>query len=228
MMKVTFLGHAALLIEGNNIKALVDPFLTNNPQYTKNEHHITNITHIFITHGHEDHVGDALSIARRNNATIIVNAELAHIFSTKDATLKIHPMHIGGSFQFSFGRVKMTHAIHGSSFLDGNELKEAGAPGGFLIEVEGKKICHAGDTGLLYDMKLLKDEHIDLAFLPIGGNYTMDVKDASLAARFIEAKTYIPIHYNTFPLIRANPKEFKKQLQDLNVLILHPGKSINL
>lgn len=227
-MNVTYLGHAALLLEAPNFKALVDPFLTGNPQYKQNPKDTLDITHIFITHGHGDHVGDALSIAKSNNAIIIANAELCGVFRHKDKTLKLHPMHIGGSFEFSFGRVKMTPAVHGSSYQDEEGVHDGGNPGGFLITVGGKTVYHAGDTGLIYDMKLLELEQVDLAFLPIGGNYTMDITDAVRAVDFIKPQIVVPMHYNTFPVIQADPNLFKSRLPEYDVQILQPGEFIKL
>lgn len=227
-MKITFLGHAALLIEDGTFKGLIDPFLTNNPVYNPNPNDIKDITHIFITHGHQDHVGDALSIAKETGAMIISNAELASIFWKKDRTLKLHPMHIGGAYNFDFGRVKMTPAVHGSAYEDEEGLHEGGNPGGFLLTINGIIIYHAGDTGLLYDMKLLEEDNIDIAFLPIGGNYTMDIKDAVRAVGFIKPKRTVPMHYDTFPLIQADPHEFAQALPDHPVVILKPSESIKL
>lgn len=227
-MKITFLGHAALLIEHGSFKGLIDPFLTGNPVYTPVEEHITEITHILITHGHGDHVGDALSIARNNNALIIANAELASVFKRKDNTLRVHAMHIGGAFTFDFGRVKMTPAVHGSSYHDEEGVHDGGNPGGFLLAIDGIKVYHSGDTGLIYDMKLLADENIDIAFLPIGGNYTMDVIDAAKAVSFINPNITVPIHYNTFPLIKANPTDFVDALPNHKVALLNPGESIQV
>lgn len=227
-MKVTFLGHAALLVEDVNFKALIDPFLTGNPNYKPDPSHTEGITHIFITHGHGDHIGDAIAIAQKNNSTIISNAELASIFWKKDKTLNLHPMHIGGGYAFPFGKVKMTPAVHGSSYRDGDITLDGGSPGGFLLKINGKKLYHSGDTGLTMDMQLLDFENIDLAFLPIGGNYTMDIDDAVRAVRMLKPKKVVPMHYNTFPLIQADPYEFKENLPDYEVIILQSGESITI
>lgn len=227
-MKITFLGHAALLIEHDSFKGLIDPFLSNNPVYKKDPSHIKDVTHILITHGHGDHVGDALEIAKDTGAMIISNAELASLFWRKDKTLKLHPMHIGGAFTFDFGRVKMTPAVHGSAFTDEDGVHDGGNPGGFLLTLDGFKVYHSGDTGLIYDMKLLEEEHIDVAFLPIGGNYTMDITDAAKAVTFIKPKITVPMHYSTFPLIKADPEEFARLLPNYTVEILPPGDSITL
>ena len=217
-----------MLIESNRFKALIDPYLTGNPVYNAKSEDTQNITHIFVTHGHRDHVGDTLEIAEKSNSLIISNAELSGIFHKKNPNLKLHPMHIGGSYQFDFGRVKMTPALHGSSYHDKDQTLDGGNPGGFLIEVDGVKIYHAGDTGLTMDMKLLESEHINLAFIPIGGNYTMDIVDAARAVEFIKPKMVVPMHYNTFGLIKADPAAFQEKIREAKVIILQPGDSLEL
>lgn len=208
-MKLTFLGHSALLIEEGNFKGLVDPFISGNPSCKIRVDDLTGISHIFVTHGHGDHMGDTIDIARKNQSLIITNFEISNYLSR--LKLRTHAMHIGGRTKFDFGRVKMTSALHGSGISDGDNMLCGGNPGGFVIELGGKKVYHAGDTGLTYDMKLLEDEKIDVAFLPIGGNYTMDIDDAVKACDFIKAKIVVPMHYNTFGLISANPQIFKNK-----------------
>lgn len=225
-MKVTFLGHSALLVEAKDFKALIDPFLSGNPQYQEKKSHTKNITHIFITHAHGDHIGDAVKIAKENDALIISNAEISNIIALENPGIKTHRMHIGGRFEFSFGSVKLTPAVHGSSYFKDGHFYDGGNPGGFLIEIDGKSLYHAGDTGLTYDMKLLEIDEIDLAFLPIGGNYTMDIDDAVRAVHFIKPKITVPMHYNTFGLIQADPEYFVAKLPDYLVKILNPGEHI--
>ncbi|AIO18399.1 metal-dependent hydrolase [Candidatus Izimaplasma bacterium HR1] len=227
-MKVTFLGHSALLVEDKNFKGLIDPFLTGNPLYKSKKEHTEGITHIFITHAHGDHVGDAVKIALDNKAIIISNAEIANTIKLDNPEIETHAMHIGGRFEFQFGQVKMTPALHGSSFFKDGNFYDGGNPGGFLIDIDNKSLYHAGDTGLTYDMKLLEDEEVDLAFLPIGGNYTMDIDDAVRAVHFIKPKITVPMHYNTFGLIQADPTYFVAKLPDFVVKILKPGKSITI
>ena len=204
-MKVTFLGHAAVLVEDVNFKALIDPFLTGNPSYKEDPYHTEGITHILVTHGHGDHIGDTIAIAKKTNAIIISNAELASIFWNKDKSLNLHPMHIGGGYAFPFGKVKMTPAVHGSAYHDGDKSYDGGSPGGFLLKINGKKLYHSGGTGL-----------------------TMDIDDAVRAVDFIKPKIVVPMHYNTFPLIQADPNIFKEKLPDYQVKILQSGESITI
>ncbi|MFT9497570.1 metal-dependent hydrolase [Anaerosolibacter sp.] len=224
-MKIQFLGHACFYIEEGNFKALIDPFLSSNPQAPKSLPDSQHITHIFVTHGHGDHLGDAALISSKSNATVITNYEIASYLGGKD--IPTHAMHIGGRTKFDFGTVKMTPALHGSGIETIGGLIYGGNPCGFVIEVNGKKIYHAGDTGLTMDMQLLEIEHIDVALLPIGGNFTMDITDAVRAVEFIKPKKVIPMHYDTFPVIKADPGVFKDRVKDVEVVSLKPGEFYN-
>lgn len=225
-MKITYLGHSALLIEEGNFKGLVDPFISDNPLRKMPFLMGKEITHIFVTHGHGDHIGDTIKIAQQSGALVISNAEICTYLNKFN--IKTHSLHIGGRRKFDFGTVKMTNAIHGSSISEDGNIIYAGNPGGFVIELNSKKVYHAGDTGLIYDMKLLEDENIDVAFLPIGGNYTMDIDDAVKATEFIKAKNVVPMHYDTFGLIVADPLEFLHKVKQSKVIILNIDESINI
>ncbi len=227
-MKIKYLGHSALLVEDTGFKALIDPFLKGNPQYKEDKTDTEGVTHIFVTHAHGDHIGDAVEIALKNEAMVIANAEISNIIKMENPEIKTHGMHIGGRFEFSFGIVKMTPAVHGSSYYKDGHFYDGGNPCGFVIEIDDKKIYHAGDTGLTYDMKLLEVEEIDIAFLPIGGNYTMDIIDAVRAVHFINPKYIVPMHYNTFGVIQADPNEFLERLPDYNVKIIKPKETIEI
>ncbi len=225
-MKLTYLGHSAVMIEEGQFKGIIDPFITGNPLAQISADDLSGITHIFVTHGHGDHIGDTVDIAKKTGALIVANHEIsAYLDKFK---LRTHAMHIGGRTKFDFGRVKMTNALHGSGISENGNMIYGGNPCGFVIEINGKKIYHAGDTGLTLDMKLLENENIDVAFLPIGGNFTMDLDDAVTAADFIKAKNVVPIHYNTFDLIKADPDEYKNKVKTSETVILNINESINI
>ncbi len=213
MASLTYLGHSAFLIEGSTQKLLVDPFLAENPLATRSPNDVT-CDYIIVTHGHGDHLGDTVAIAKRNNATVISNYEVATWLSQQGVA--VHGMHIGGAFDFSFGRVKLTMALHGSGLnIDGTMLY-MGNPTGALITIDDKMIYHAGDTGLFYDMNLIGAMNaIDVALLPIGDNFTMGIDDAAKAVEFLNPQLAIPMHFNTFDVIRVNPQEFVRKVSSI-------------
>jgi L-ascorbate metabolism protein UlaG (beta-lactamase superfamily) len=220
-MKIQFLGHSAFYVEAEGLKALIDPFLEED---VKQDFKVEALNYIFLTHGHGDHLGSTVELAKKSGATVVANHEICLYLS--EFEIKCHPMHIGGRTGFPFGKVKMTPALHGSGIQTEEGVINGGNPGGFLIEAAGKKLYHAGDTGLTYDMKLLQIEEVDVALLPIGGNFTMDVEDALRAVDFIEPKIAIPMHYNTFPLIEASPAAFVEGVEKALGKILKPGDSL--
>lgn len=225
-MKVKFIGHSAFYIETQSVQAVIDPFINDNPVSKMKTDDIKALTHIFVTHGHGDHLGDTIELAKKHNALVITNYEIATYLSTQG--VNAHSMHIGGRTSFDFGVVKMTTAVHGSAIHSDNGPIDGGNPGGFLMTIDEKTLYHAGDTGLTMDMKLLSDEDIDLALLPIGGNFTMDITDAIKAVSFIQPKSVVPMHYNTFPLIQADPEIFKEAISDSDVIIMLPNDSIEI
>jgi len=225
-MEVKFIGHSTFYFETANVKAIIDPFINGNPVSTISTEDIEELTHIFVTHGHGDHLGDTIELAKKHNALVITNFEIANYLSSQG--VQAHPMHIGGRRTFELFDVKMTPALHGSAIQTENGLLDGGNPGGFLITIDGKVLYHAGDTGLTMDMKLLEVENVDLALLPIGGNFTMDIRDAIRAVDFIQPKKVVPMHYNTFGLIEADPQQFKNQVKNAEVIILSPGESIKI
>lgn len=223
-MKIKFLGHSCFYVEDGDFKALIDPFLTNNPKAVMNPDEFSKLTHIFVTHGHGDHIGDSISIAKKNNCTVITNHEISKYLIENEVTT--HAMHIGGRTKFDFGVVKMTPALHGSGIETENGIVCGGNPCGFVIEINGEKLYHGGDTGLTLDMKLLEVENIDVALLPIGGNFTMDVEDAVRAVEFINPKKVVPMHYDTFPIIETSPQTFKNDVKNAEVVIMNPGDEL--
>jgi L-ascorbate metabolism protein UlaG (beta-lactamase superfamily) len=222
---LTWLGHAALALDVEGKHVLVDPFLTGNPAASSGPDALP-ADFILVSHEHSDHVGDTAAIARRTGATIISNAEIAGWFGNQGLTT--HPQHIGGGFHYPFGYVKLTQALHGSALPDGSN---GGNPAGFLITTGGKKIYLACDTGLFGDMQLIGDEGIDLAVLPIGDNYTMGPDDALRATKLLRAKHVIPIHYNTFDLLKQDAQAWAKRVEaetGSKVTVLNPGQSFQL
>jgi L-ascorbate metabolism protein UlaG (beta-lactamase superfamily) len=226
-MKVSFHGHSVVQIKSAGKTILIDPFITGN---TLTDLKVENIHPdvIILTHGHGDHMGDTYELAKKSGALIISNAEIATYFSWQG--LQTHGMNIGGAYQFDFGKVKFTQAFHSTGLMtEQKEIIYLGMPAGVLFMNEGKTIYHAGDTGLFSDMKLIGDRHpIDVAFLPIGDNFTMGPEDAAYAAGLLKAKIVVPIHYNTFPPIKQDPKKFIKMIEDGNGRILNPGEEIEI
>lgn len=225
-MKLTFLSHSCFLLETGTHRLLIDPFLSGNPQAPVKPEAVK-CDFILISHGHGDHVGDAVAIAKRNSATIISNYEIATYCANQGA--KAHPMHIGGGHDFAFGRVKLTIAHHGSGYQTDDGFLYLGNPVGFLIMTGGKTIYHSGDTGLFMDMQLIGQmNRIDVALLPIGDNFTMGIDDAAKAVEFLKPKVAIPMHYKTFDVIDADPHEFarKAAATGARIEVLDIGRSL--
>jgi L-ascorbate metabolism protein UlaG (beta-lactamase superfamily) len=226
MGMLQFLGHSAFYLEGNGIKALIDPFLSGNPAAGEKAEARTDLNYIFVSHAHGDHLGDTVAIAKRTGAVVVATNELALYLESKG--LKTEGMHVGGRSKFPFGRVKLTPAFHGSSLSEHGQVVCSDTPCGFLIEVDGKKIYHLGDTGLSVEMTLLEAEGVEAALVPIGGYYVMDVDDAVRAVNFIKPKKAVPIHYNTFPPIKADPAEFARKVgSTAEVVIMKPGDKLS-
>jgi L-ascorbate metabolism protein UlaG (beta-lactamase superfamily) len=225
--EITWHGHAAITIVTDGYTLQVDPFLTGNPVADVSGDKV-GADYILISHGHGDHVGDAVKIAQRTGATIISNYEIAEWFGKKGLK-HVHGQHIGGGFQYPFGYLKLTLALHGSALPDG---ANGGNPSGFLLTTnDGHKIYMACDTGLFGDMRLIGEEGIDLALLPIGDNFTMGPSDALRAVKLIQPKHVIPIHYNTFSLIQQDGDAWAKRVEaetTSKVHVLKPGQSLSL
>jgi len=226
-MKITFLGHSCLLIQANGKTIITDPFIRAN-ELAK---HI-NVTdlkpdYILITHAHQDHTLDVEEIANQSKTTLISNWEIVNYFEKKG--IKGHPMNTGGSWNFDFGKVICTLAHHSSSFADGTY---GGNPNGYILEVENKRIYIAGDTALFTDMRLipLTIGKLDLAVLPMGDNFTMGIKDSLIASDFLECKTVLAYHYDTFGYIKLDKKLASQTFSEneKNLILLEIGQSMNL
>ncbi|RXI98541.1 metal-dependent hydrolase [Anaerobacillus alkaliphilus] len=228
-MKLTYHGHSVVLIEANDKRIIIDPFIRGNGSTTLNVEELK-VDVILLTHGHNDHVGDTVELAKKNHALVVAPFELATYLAWQG--VNVHPMHIGGAYQFDFGKVKLTPAFHGSAYeeVTTKTIVYTGMPAGILFSAEGKTIYHAGDTALFSDMKMIGERNnIDVAFLPIGDNFTMGPEDAATAALWLNAKTVVPIHFNTFPVIEQDPHAFVASLQNgIDGKVLASGETLEV
>jgi L-ascorbate metabolism protein UlaG (beta-lactamase superfamily) len=217
-MDITWLGHSAVKIKGSKT-IYIDPFLSENPAASLSPEEVTEADVVIVTHDHSDHLGDAFSICKKTGAVLVAIHELAVMAGEEGITAE--GMNIGGSVETQGIKVHMVNALHSC---------DKGHTAGVVLEMDGKTLYHAGDTALTYDMNLIGEFfHPDLSFLPIGDRYTMGIRSASKAVEFTRTKKVIPIHYNTFPLVDADPNEFKKLVGDnADVIILKPGENTSL
>jgi len=226
-MKVTYYGQSCIEIEAGGKKLLFDPFITYN-ELAKGIVEVESLKpdYILVSHGHGDHIADLEQVQKQSGAKVICIAEIADWLNKKGIE-NVHGMNIGGGFNFDFGRVKMVNAVHSSALPDG---ANGGNPAGFVITAGGKKVYFAGDTALTYDMKLLEDENLDWAFLPLGDNYTMGADDAIKAAAFINCKNIIGIHYDSFPVIKIDKAEVAGKFvkAGLNLKLPAIGETLDL
>ena len=227
MVRLTFHGHSCWEIWGGEHRLLIDPFLSGNDLADVGPDAFEKLDALLITHGHGDHIGDGIEIARRTGALVVSSFEIANYFDRNGC--RSYPLHIGGAAGFPFGRIKLTIAHHGSTGPDGEAL---GSPAGIVLTIGSRTIYHAGDTGLFLDMKLIAEMNgpIDAALLPIGDNFTMGIDDAVKAAEFIAARVTIPMHYGTFPSIASDPLTFVERVkaQGQHAVAVAPGESYEL
>jgi L-ascorbate metabolism protein UlaG (beta-lactamase superfamily) len=223
-IKLTFYGHSSLSLDVGGFRLLVDPFFSDNPSSSVAPESLT-ADYILISHGHHDHVGDAIGIAKNTGAMVISNYEIAEWFGHQGVD-NVHAQHIGGGFKHPFGYLKLTQALHGSGLPDGSY---GGNPCGFLLRASGQVLYLACDTGLFGDMTLIGDEGLDLAVLPIGDNFTMGPDDALQAVNLLRPKKVVPVHYNTWELIEQDVERWKALVEESTpslVYSLQPGESI--
>ncbi len=219
--KFHFINHACFTLEVNGKTVIFDPFLDGNPEGLTAKD--IKADYVLISHAHFDHIGDAYAIAKANDALVISTAEIPG--QAGENGCNAHGMHLGGTHQFPFGKLRLAMAFHGSGIPGGHAC-------GFVIDFYGTKLYFAGDTALYGDMALLqRQDSFDYAVLPIGGNFTMDPQDAAIAAEFLKAKYVIPVHYNTWPPIKQDVEDYKKDVESKTtskVLIVKPGETIDL
>jgi len=227
-IEIKYHGHSCFEINHEDNSLIIDPWLSGNP-FAKIKPNDVKVDAILVTHGHFDHLGDAIYISKKIGAKIFAISELASYCEMKGAI--IEKMHIGGRKKFPFGTIKFTPAWHSSSVREDGQIIYTGMPTGILVKINNKTIYHAGDTGLFGDMKMIGElESIDLALLPIGGRYVMDIEDAAIATDWLRAKAVIPMHYNSFEGIEQDPEEFRKiaKKSKYEVIILNSGESYYL
>ncbi|MBS1805923.1 MAG: metal-dependent hydrolase [Acidobacteria bacterium] len=227
--RITWLGHATVLVQtakGTNI--LIDPFIQNNPKYPKGFELPDKINYVLLTHGHGDHISDAVPVAKKHGSNVVAIYELAAFVGSQGAE-NVTGFNVGGTVQLDDVAVTMVDAKHSAGAEGKSGTQYAGVAVGFVLTItDGPVLYHAGDTTVFTDMKLIKElYHPELAMLPIGGFYTMGPREAALAAQFIEPKAILPIHFGTFPPLTGTPDELSKHLNgSIEVIRIAPGETI--
>lgn len=226
-MEFTWLGHAAWLVRINTTTLVIDPFLNDSPTSPLRAEQIS-VEYVLVSHGHSDHVGDAAAIANRCSATLVSNYEITEWFRSKHGVKNVIGMNLGGAVELPFGRVKLTNAFHSSQLPDGSY---GGNPAGFLLQVPGKNVYFACDTGLFGDMQLIGTVGLDLAVLPIGDLFTMGIDDSLEATRLLRPRRVAPSHYNTWPPISQDAERWATRIrQETNSqpIVIQPGQSFRI
>jgi L-ascorbate metabolism protein UlaG (beta-lactamase superfamily) len=225
MARLTWHGHSTFTLETDGgVRVMFDPFLDDNPKSDLKVADVAALDYILCSHGHFDHFADAIELAKQTGATIVGTFELVS-FAESKGVKSGHGMNVGGGHRFDFGYVKLTPAVHSGTIDGDDEGRYTSVAHGFWIDMDGKRLYHAGDTALIMEMQLLKDR-VDVALLPIGDNFTMGPEDAARAVDFISPRTVIPMHYGTWPPIEQDPAAFRERVGGgAEVVILDPGES---
>lgn len=225
MNRLTFHGHAAFeLVTSKGTRIMFDPWLDQNPKSDIKVKDVKQLDYIMVSHGHGDHFSDVIALAKQTNATVLATFELAALCSA-NGVKNTHGMSIGGGYRFPFGYAKLTPALHGTGIDGGGNGIHSTMPNGWWVDLGDARVYHSGDTALLTDMQLLQGR-VDVALLPIGDNFTMGPEDAARAVDFIQPRFVIPMHYNTFDVIKQDPEMFKELVAGrAEVVILEPGES---
>lgn len=225
MNRLTFHGHAAFeLVTSKGTRIMFDPWLDQNPKADIKTSDVDQLDYILVSHGHGDHFSDVIKLAQQTDATVLATFELVSLCQSQGVK-NGHGMSVGGGYRFPFGYAKLTPALHGTGVDGGAHGIYSTMPNGWWVDLGDARVYHAGDTALLMDMQLLRGQ-VDVALLPIGDNFTMGPADAARAVEFIQPRVVVPMHYNTFDLIKQDPQEFSRLVGGrAEVVILDPGES---